>query len=209
MSRESTEPPKLRTLDLGQDADEDDIPRSPKFKDRDQRRQDKSGSLTRATLEHIDLAIRNRIGSGLADETKTVIADELNAQFDRLLKRIPDGAAANNKDRSPQGRSILAWCTVSVLALTLFVGSMVVTWEKINSVETRQNADEEYAMIVANWLVIEASTNYQRAANLDSMLRLIASQVGADVSSIPAPSETHPPTAIQRRNSNFLFKDEE
>lgn len=212
---------KIRTLasadsdpDFDSDDDSEGVPvrTNSRGKYPEQRKHKESGTLTRAALDHIDEAMRTRLGAGLAEDTKALISTELEVQFNRLLVRLSDQRkdAKDAKDASllPAPKSRLAWGVVAALTIVLFIGSMAVTWDRIRNVEQRQKADEEYAMIVANWLVIENSTNFDRASKLDSMLRAIASKVGADVSNIAPPVQTQPPTAIQRRNSNFVYKDE-
>lgn len=166
---------------------------------------EESGTLARATIEHADKLVRDRFGGGLSREIKSLLAAEFSSQFQSFAKRLREDSGPRRGTYSPAPRSTVAWFVAAVLGLVVFVGALGVTWDRIYSVERAQEANEDYAMIVANWLVVDAANSYDRASNQDTMLRTIAAHVGADVSHIPPPSRSSPPTAVQRKNSDFLL----
>lgn len=218
---------KLRPVDPAElETPEDGVPvyRRPK---RSRRSSEDSRSMARAAIDQVD----KLAGVGLTPEAKSVIADYVgdlfDDQIDRLAQQRSDRSTRASKQSSghtqeaPSGssptatdsltqRAFLGWFVAACFAVALFLGTLALTWNRIAQVEERQDADDVYAMIVANWLVIDADSDYNRAVNLDSMLRIIASQVGADVSRIEPPTRTHPPTAVKRKDNDYqLYKGEE
>lgn len=105
--------------------------------------------------------------------------------------------------------ALFAWSRVSLLheQTNRFAEQSIALHARTESVERRADADDQYDMVVANWLVTEASTNYERVSGLDKMLRIIAAKIDADVTEVAAPTRTHPPAPIQKKNSAFIYKD--
>lgn len=211
---------KLRTLDvLHPDHDDDSGDSIPVYRQPRARRRERetareeSKSFAQAAVDRADQLAREKLGAGLTDEGKAFFSAELQTQFDRFARRMRERSREDRTtERYPsEGRQVIvqrasvAWFVAALLGVALFVGALWATWDKIRAVEHQQREDTEYATIVANWLVVEAETNYERATNLDRMLRLIAVQVGANVQDVPAPTRLDPPTPIQRKHNDYLL----
>lgn len=217
---------KLRTLDVLQPHPDDDdsgdgIPvyRPPRTRRHEREREtarEESRSFAQAAVDRADHIVREKLGAGLTEEGKAFFSTEIQKQLDLFGRRLRDRHRDDRDDRTTEryaseSRSVIvqrasvAWFVASLLGVALFVGALWATWDKIRTVEHQQREDAQYAMVVANWLVVEAEVNYERAINLDRMLRLIAAQVGADVQSVPAPTRLDPPTPIQRKHTDYLL----
>lgn len=159
-----------------------------------------SDSFAQAAVDWTDDAIRRQFGKGLPPDAKAFVTSEIKDYLERVTTKT---RVAAGTDVATGGR--VGWFVAALLGCVLFVGALVATWDKIRTVESQQAADSEYAMIVAHWLVEQSRTNYTRTQHLDAMMRIIAAQIGADVSPVPPPEPTQPPTAIQRRSNDYLL----
>lgn len=166
---------------------------------------EESGTLARATIEHADQLVRERFGGGLSREIKALLASEVSEQFQSFAKRRSEDNMRRRETYSPAPRSSVAWFVAAVLGLVVFVGALGFTWDRIYSVERAQAANEEYATIVANWLVIDAANSFDRYNNLDKLMRALAAHGGLDVSHIQPPSRTQPPTPVLRKHNDYLL----
>lgn len=167
------------------------------------REREASHSMTQAAVGAGAKVVRSKLGVELSDEAQAVITAEIEARVAAFLQRYRD-RAARSAPTTLMG-SMAGWFAATVLALVLFVGVLGVTWAKIDRVEERQAATDAYEMVVANWLVAASHADFERASNLDSMVRIIAAQIGAKVDAIPAPTYTPPPTAVRSRSDDYLL----
>lgn len=180
--------------------------------------------------------LKEHMGIDLNDQATKHLSRALELSFNNVLARIEtlfeeqrgDQPKKSGKKQRPNlepSRIPLGWIVLTVSVTMACVAACAIAffslWSRVDGIETaavqdqarlqvveqRTSEADEYSMIVANWLVRESDTNYQRALNSDRILRIIATKVDADVSEVAAPVKSEPPAVIQKKNRayNFFF----
>ena len=197
---------KLRALDVGAD-----VPVGRRLRE-------DSTTLTRSLIDDADSVLRKHAGAGLSEETRRLITERVQQHIDSFLREdtrrnsaasstvAPFVGHMDDSDHRPRRgrtRALAGWFVAGFFACVTLIGALVITWQRINQLEARQTADDEYAMTVANWLIIANNNNCENAKNQDAMNRIIARATSADVSQVPAPNCPQPPTAVQRKQADY------
>ena len=179
----------------------------------------RSGAIALGLVEQLDKTYHRGAGVHLDEGLKSSIADAVADGVDQLFGAVRDELASARSQAGPVpvrvvDRAFLGWLVSAGLAAVLCVAGLWTTWARVDQLEEEQRARLEqleaqqqdqsaYDLVVANWLVVASHNSFEQALAHDQVLRLIAAQVGADVSAIAAPVEKHPPGPVQRKSIDY------